>query len=487
VDLAVRPSESARAAFVAGRPTYNDTRALDELRATDYARLDRDGHVYLDYTGGGLFAESQVRQHMALLLQNVFGNPHSTSPTSVPITELIEKTRARVLDFFNASPDDYTVAFTSNATGALRLVGESYPFGPGGHFLLTFDNHNSVNGIREYARAAGAETTYVTVRESDLRVDRKTLDGYLSRLVTGQAAPTGGRLFAYPAQSNFSGVQHPLELIEAAHEKGWDVLLDAAAFVSTNRLDIDRHRPDFVPISFYKMFGYPTGIGCLIVRKEALAKLQRPWFAGGTIVAVSVGGDWHMMARDESGLEDGTPNYLDIPAVSDGLDHLSRIGVDMIHQRVIGLTDWLLHTLSALRHSNGMPLVRIYGPTTTLSRGANVALNFLQPDGQTVDERLVDQLAAKEHISIRTGCFCNPGANEVALHIVNDEMPPEVDGRQMNMGEYLDFLGLPTAGAVRVSMGVATNFDDVWRFAQFAQTFTDRTFERTGLPARLKC
>jgi molybdenum cofactor sulfurtransferase len=45
-------------------------------------------------------------------------------------------------------------------------------------------------------------------------------------------------LFAYPVQSNFSGVQHPLAWIEQAHEHGWDVLLDAAAFVPTNRLDL---------------------------------------------------------------------------------------------------------------------------------------------------------------------------------------------------------------------------------------------------------
>src|SRR4029077_17167761 len=137
----------------------------------------------------------------------------------------------------------------------------------------------------------------------------------------------------YPAQSNFSGVQHPLDLIEAAHERGWDVQLDAAAFVSTNRLDLSEHHPDFVSISFYKMFGYPTGIGCLICRKSALAKLTRPWFAGGTIVMVSVRGDWHVASRDESGMEDGTPNYLDIPAVEIGLDHLTKIGIPVIHKR----------------------------------------------------------------------------------------------------------------------------------------------------------
>ena len=55
--------------------------------------------------------------------------------------------------------------------------------------------------------------------------------------------------------SNFSGVRHSLEMIDHAHAKGWDVLLDAAAFAPTNRLDLSAVRPDFVSISFYKMFG----------------------------------------------------------------------------------------------------------------------------------------------------------------------------------------------------------------------------------------
>jgi molybdenum cofactor sulfurtransferase len=59
-------------------------------------------------------------------------------------------------------PDEYAAIFTANASTALKLVGESYPFGEGGdHFLLTFDNHNSVNGIREFARRKKAGVTYV--------------------------------------------------------------------------------------------------------------------------------------------------------------------------------------------------------------------------------------------------------------------------------------------------------------------------------------
>src|SRR5512135_86164 len=147
--------ESVQAAFRALYPEYETTRILDELRGTEYGRLDRGRHIYLDYTGGGLYAESQVRAHLDLLRDHVFGNPHSTNPTSLAMTRLIDQTRERVLTFFNAAPDEYEVIFTSNASGALKLVGESYPFGPGGHYLLTFDNHNSVNGIREFALARG--------------------------------------------------------------------------------------------------------------------------------------------------------------------------------------------------------------------------------------------------------------------------------------------------------------------------------------------
>jgi len=276
----------AQAAFLHAYPEFASTARLDELRATEYARLDQAGHVYLDYTGGGLYACSQINQHMDLLCNEVFGNPHSTNPTSTAMTRLVEQARAYVLEFFHASPDDYVAVFTQNASGALKLVGESYPFEVAGQYLLTFDNHNSVNGIREFARAKDARVLYAPVRPPDMRLDDDKLDAFLDYV-----RPGGNNLFAYPAQSNFTGVHHSLAWIERAQAKGWDVLLDAAAFVPTNRLDLSRWQPDFCVMSFYKIFGYPTGIGCLLARKTALAKLHRPWFAGGTITVASVQGD----------------------------------------------------------------------------------------------------------------------------------------------------------------------------------------------------
>src|SRR6185295_17959350 len=165
------PQDSALAAFRQVYPAYDTTWKLDELRATEYARLDRQGHVYLDYTGGGLYAESQLRDHLALLNEQVFGNPHSKNLTSMAMTNLVEHAREYVLRYFNADPDEYLAIFTQNATGALKLIGESYPFAPGGNYLLTFDNHNSVNGIREFARSGGAAVTYIPIVAPELRVD----------------------------------------------------------------------------------------------------------------------------------------------------------------------------------------------------------------------------------------------------------------------------------------------------------------------------
>jgi selenocysteine lyase/cysteine desulfurase len=455
-------------AFLQVYPDFPETEALDRLRSAEYARLDAQEHVYLDYTGAGLYAESQLRSHQRLLTEHVFGNPHSSNPTSQAATELVERTRGQILEFFGADPEEYLAVFTPNASGALKLVGESYPFSEG-RFLLTFDNHNSVNGIREFAHARGAEVTYVPAALPDMRVDEMMLSTELKR-------PRPGRhnLFAYPAQSNFSSVQHPLEWVVQAHAEGWDVLLDAAAFVPTNRLDLGQIKPDFVPISFYKMFGYPTGSGALIARKAALSKLRRPWFAGGTITVASVQGDRHYLADGAAAFEDGTLDYLNIPAIGIGLQHIDSIGYEIIHERVRCLTGWLLRGLTSLRHSSGSPLVRVYGPTTTLSRGGAVTANFYDRDGHFIDHRKIESEASQANISLRTGCFCNPGAGEIALGISRVELDvcftlPGHEQR-LSLDDFRLCIDGKSTGAVRISLGLVSNFNDVQAFLAFARS-----------------
>lgn len=472
--LSPAAERSAYGDFLHACPEYAGTGAIDALRASEYQRLDELGHVYLDYTGGSLYADSQIRAHTALLGGQVLGNPHSASLTSSAMTALVEQARRAVLAWCGAE-EHYTAVFTQNATAALKHVGESYPFGPGGRYLLTADNHNSVNGIREFAAAKGAEVTYAPLTSPELRIDRARLGA----LLRGPGLGPAPKLFAFPAQSNFSGVKHPLDLVDEAHAQGWDVLVDAAAFVPSNPLDLGRVRPAFVSLSFYKMFGYPTGVGCLLVRRDALSRLHRPWFAGGTVNFASVQARRHLLAPGEAGFEDGTLNYLAIPAVEIGLRHLASIGIDTIQTRVRCLTGWLLERLLELRHGNGRPMVRLYGPVTTADRGGTVTMNFYDPDGHLLDYRRVEELASRERISLRTGCFCNPGAGEAAEGLTEADVVAAIEqSPDLTLPRFLQVIthrGGKSAGAIRVSLGIASNFADVYRFVQFAAGLRNQT------------
>jgi molybdenum cofactor sulfurtransferase len=467
-ELRVRSPRAATAPTES--PTAWDPEAVRALRHAEYGRLDANDEVYLDYTGAGLYAESQLRAHHELLRTAVLGNPHSESGTSRAATHLADRARAAILDFVGASPDEYTVVFTANASAALKLVGESFPFVRSGRLLLTADNHNSVNGIRELARARGTAVEYVPLETPSLRVDTHRLLAALDRPSTG-----GRRLFAYPAQSNYSGVRHPLDWIDAAQERGWDVLLDAAAFIPTNRLDLGHRRPDFVTVSWYKAFGYPTGVGSLIARHEALGRLRRPWFAGGAIGVASVAEPRHTLAAGSTGFEDGTIDFLALPAIETGIRHLEAVGMNVLHDRVRHLTRRLLRGMGELRHPDGEPMVRVYGPADSADRGGTVPFNLLETDGAIVDFPIVDAFAASRRVSLRSGCFCNPGASETARGITADEMRQVFAlGHQPSVAELRTIMGSKALGALRASVGIATTDEDVDRLFETIRAFFDQ-------------
>ena len=250
---------------------------------------------------------------------------------------------------------------------------------------------------------------------------------------------------------------------------------------------LGRWHPDFVALSFYKMFGWPTGVGCLLARLEALAKLDRPWFSGGTIVAAFVQREYYQSAPGAAPFEDGTVNYLNLPGVEIGLRFLDRVGLERIHDRVGALGVGLLEMLDSLRHADGSPAAVIYGPRTWERRGATIAFNCLHPDGRIVDERYVDRIASARNISLRTGCFCNPGAGEVAFTIARETLVGGEFGEGMTLDDYVRAIGLPSGGAIRASLGIASNFADLYRFKAFAREFIDLTAVPCDLPARTAC
>jgi selenocysteine lyase/cysteine desulfurase len=431
---------------------------FDALRRREFARLDEAGEIYLDYTGSGIPAASLVAAHHRQLDRAILGNPHSAHAASRRSTAMIADARAAVLEFFGVSASTHAVCFAANASAASKLVAESYPFGSSCGLVLTSDNHNSVNGLREFARRASAPVRYVPL-DDDLR-----LADPLEHLRA--SAREGGGLFALPAQSNFSGVEHPLSLVEDARALGFDVLLDAAAFVPTHSLDLAVCSADFVVISFYKMFGYPTGVGALIARRDALARLSRPWFAGGTVDVVSVQNDRHTLRDGEEAFEDGTPNFAAIGAVPAGLDLLRGIGMQTIHARVRELTAKFLGALQELQRPNGAPLVAIYGPHDACRRGGTVAFNILDSSGRVQPYESIEIDLSDRKIFVRGGCFCNPGAAEAAFHFDAKAEARCLSslGRRFTVSRFAECLGPNVAvGALRASIGVPTTETDLTR------------------------
>lgn len=197
--------------------------------------------------------------------------------------------------------------------------------------------------------------------------------------------------------------------------------------------------------------------------------------------------DKHIMvpSTSPSHFEDGSPNFQAMAAVENGVRFMHHIGVENIHTRVMCLTDWLLSQLLSLHHS-GQPdrkLVKVYGSQTAQNRGGTVTFNLFDEKGSWIPHKLVEQKACAQNIALRSGCFCNPGAGEAALMTPEDvklrwALIEQMYDRVPKFLEHVDTkTDNPIFGMVRVSLGMASNFSDVFRVVQFVRQFLNA--ERT--------
>ncbi|KAK8799195.1 hypothetical protein WA171_005942, partial [Blastocystis sp. BT1] len=459
---------------------YNGT--IDTIRENDMKRMR--GAVYLDYTGAGLYRESQVTECNNLLLSNLYGNAHSRSPSSLNTEHAVENMREKILKYFHASPSEYSIVFTSGATGALHTVGEIFPWSKDSKFYYLAENHNSVLGIREYAYRFGSG--FRVLNEEDLARDESCTcicEGDMKEMFGVHDHNYTYSLFAFPAEDNFAGVKYPLSWIKQVQDgyfpdgNKWLVLLDAAAFIPTNRLDLSKVKPDFVTMSFYKIFGYPTGLGALLIRNSNIDILNKLYWGGGTVSIASDKDHFCLFhGRPCSRFEDGTISFLSIPCLKYGFDMIENLGIDVINSHVYSLTRYLYEQLSSLHHSNGAELVEIYGKHAANNKdiqGGIVAFNLKHPDGSYFGYYDIQLASAARNIHIRTGCHCNPGAcrkylneSEEVLKILSLEKDSCSDSNDMVNGHPV--------GGIRVSLGYMTTFNDIMTFVDFIKEYIDQ-------------
>lgn len=443
---------------------------LEEIEQIAHRELSRfAGQSYLDYTGSGVYQERQIIERCNDLLVNAYGNAHSRNPSADLTDQRLREARHMVLDFFKASEKEYSIIFTSGATGALKMVGENFPWTDRSKFFYLRVNHNSVLGIREYAAANGAEFLAISTSDVDRILNEREAEGKQSE----GSDKLPHCLFAFPAKDNFAGVLYDLDWIRRVQEFGlsdkcnWHVLLDAAAFVPVHPLDLSPSgvQPDYVCVSFYKMIGYPTGLGTLLLKNSEANNLQKIYWGGGTVVAATCDTRWCRMKDNPSlRFEDGTVSFLAIPAVKYGFDRLKEVGMSRISNHVASLGLYMATEMDAMRHLIGSPVIERYGSSNP--RGGIIAFNVLNPDGSYVNFGEVEFQSSAHKIHLRTGCFCNPGACQDYLSLSADDIIDTSVTRD-SCSDPATVNPMRALGAVRVSVGYLSTFDDVDTFLEF--------------------
>ncbi|KAL4161092.1 hypothetical protein PRNP1_001648 [Phytophthora ramorum] len=479
------------------------TLRIDDMRSTEFPHME--GSVYLDHAGATMYSKTQLDAAFQELNAGLFTNPHSAIGNAhVDSTSAkIEGVRRQLLKFFSASEDEYTLVFTSGATAALKLVGESFPWSEDSTFAHSIDSHTSVIGIRGYAAAGGAKVDCVGLeeleeQEYDAVDEEEELSACSPSTESSESTPMS--LFAFPAECNFSGTRHSLGLVDrirtgrwtnsSRKNSKWFVLLDAAKYVATQRLDLSVHHPDFVVLSFYKIFGYPTGLGALVVRKAALTQLKKRYHGGGTVQSILATRNYTVprgldCSEDiSSRFADGTQSFLSILALRHGINQVEKLGMENISAHTTALRTLLVDKFTALKHWNNRPICEIYANDNRIKQqGPTVACNFLRSDGSYVGYSEVHKLAEIHNIHLRTGCFCNPGACQHYLGLRESDLMSNIAAGHI-CGDDIDVVnGLPT-GAIRLSLGYMTTFEDVEAFVEFASKyFVSRTVPAADVKA----
>eukprot|EP00803_Ostreobium_quekettii_P001179 evm.model.scf_2321.2 EVM.evm.TU.scf_2321.2 scf_2321:18238-20607(-) len=493
---------------------------IDAMYASEVGCRMGPEETYMDYTGSSVYCQSQIDAAFEELKTNLFGNPHSANPSSSLTQAKIEEVRESVLRFFNADPKEYGLVFTKSATAAIKMVGETFPWSKKSIFRYLRENHNSVLGVRSYALDHGA--TFQSMDEAGIA---GWVDGDMVPDTNGSGSDVEKctyNLFAFPAEDNFAGVKYPLEWVREVKSKSrpgvtWKVLLDAAAYVPTQPLDLSAVPADFTAISFYKMFGFPTGLGALIVHNDAVDILRKVFWGGGSVALATSRDNFHILkCRPSDRLEDGTVAFLDIVLLKHGFNMLDRLGgIAKIQPHVMCLTEWLYERLQALKHSNGQPLVRVFGkhdnPDHRDVQGCILNFEVLKPNGEAFSYKTFEVEAAKACFHIRTGVECNPGAAYNYIGIEDNEIE-ELAGEKQGCDDDVEFLrvqrpaqphatvgsvdvfeslqdsdvilGHPAEiamkwvqvplGSVRVSLGYLSRFEDCARLAKFLEQYKDR-------------
>lgn len=332
-------------------------------------------------------------------------------------------------------------------------------------------------------------------------------------------------LFVFPPHSNVTGTPYSYIWMSLAQENGWHVLLDARALGSKemDTLGLAMFKPDFMVCSFYKVFGEnPSGFGCLFIKKSTISALKESDNATSMGIvglfpasrqetepkeqefvmdneetetkSVSAHGTEEVFSSEIVELSLSTCTSLEsgqcrerfgrvrgggLEVECRGLDHADSVGLIAISIRGKYLINWLVNALISLQHPHaptGRSLIRIYGPKINSHRGTVVAFNVFDWKGEKVDPAIVQKLADRNNVSLSSAFLQN-----IWFSDKSDEEGQRTLESKVHRVKVLGHSNKTHSSGfgitvVKASLGLLTNFEDVYRLWAFLSRFLDADF-----------
>ena len=426
---------------------YNET--IDEIYAKEFSSRLSSNQTYLDHAGTTFYSQSQLDAHFHQLKTLTLNNPHSEREDSKYLY-LIRQLNELILSVFETSSRDYSIIFTLNATHACQIISNLVPFSSQSEYAYMIDSHNSLIGIRQQVKLKGGIFSVIdypneiyekeNTNNSDLSFRLKTTE-----LINEETHSQSYCLFAMPAENNFNGLRAPLDRLlkpfldsreqstehfpipvhrKPSKQCQWLTLIDCAKYLSTKVFSLSKYPVDFLVLSFYKIFGYPTGLGALIIRNQTLQILnQNQYFGGGSVEYISPYDDSSVQYKSGiDGFIHGTIPFTTILALQHGIQMIVyQLSYRSISLHTNCLIEYCRNEMLKMKYSNGQTLCLFYGNRSQIledngySYGPILNFNLLNFEGEFLSCRLIQRIASDHRIILRVGTFCVPGASQAYL------------------------------------------------------------------------
>ncbi|PRY14232.1 cysteine desulfurase/selenocysteine lyase [Pontibacter ummariensis] len=374
---------------MSGNSSISTVRKLDiERLRSDFPILQTQVYgkplVYLDNAATTQKPASVIKamdDYYTEYNSNIHRGVHYLSQKATSEYELVRK---KVQAFINAE-HLHEVIFTRGTTEGINLVANSFgrKFLKAGDSIMisAMEHHSNIVPWQMACEDRGARLQVIPMNNK----------GELMMDAFEQMLDDTVKLVSVTYISNSLGTVNPLkEIIQAAHQKGIPVLVDAAQAIQHVPIDVQELDADFLAFSGHKMYG-PTGIGVLYGKEEWLNQL--PPYQGGGDMIKSV--SFAKTTYNELPLkfEAGTPSIAEGMGLGAAIDYLEHLGLQSIAETEGQLFSYAVDALQEIDE------LRFIGEAD--NRAASIS--FLVGDTHPFD---VGEILDKHGIAVRTGHHC---------------------------------------------------------------------------------